>query len=205
MYIPKSYAVEDAATLYAFIKRYNFGTMVTQHQGSMKATLIPFMLDDERGVLKAHMARANDQWKDFDGSEALILFQGPHAYVSPSWYEERLSVPTWNYTAAHVYGVPSIIEDESTVRQMLQELVRNHEHGRDPEWQMALPEDYLHKMMQAIVAFEIKIERIEGKFKLSQNRSQADQVSVMAHLAARESELEHDTARMMQELKIKVK
>src|SRR5690349_14035896 len=107
MYIPKSFAIEDAETLYQFMRAHNFATLVTQHDGHMTATSIPFMVDSERGVLKAHMARANDQWKQFDGSEALVLFQWAHAYISPSWYEVHPSVPTWNYTAAHVYGAPT--------------------------------------------------------------------------------------------------
>ncbi|HVU12572.1 MAG TPA: FMN-binding negative transcriptional regulator [Phototrophicaceae bacterium] len=197
MYIPKSNLEIDIAVLYAFMREHNFATLVTQHEGRLDATHLPVMIDSERGVIKAHLARANDQWKVFDGGEALIIFQGPHAYVSPTWYETHPSVPTWNYATVHVYGVPRLIDDDATVRAMLRELVANHEHGRDPEWMMNLPEDYLHKMMAAIVAFELPIERIEGKYKLSQNRSEVDQDSVIEHLLGSPYPVEVETAELM--------
>ena len=197
MYIPKSFKVSDAETLYKFLREYNFATLVTEQHGHLTASAIPFMVDSERGVLKAHVARANDQWQHFDGREALVIFQGPHAYISPSWYTEQPSVPTWNYSAVHVYGAPTVISDETVVQAMLTELVANHEHGRDPEWPMQLPDDYYHKMRQAIVVFEIPIARIEGKFKLSQNRSEADVASVIDHLESSSSPLDNETARLM--------
>lgn len=197
MYIPKAFSVSDTLVLYQFMRDNNFATLITQHQGHMTATPLPFLVDSERGVLKAHLARANHQWKQFDGSEALILFQGPHAYISPTWYETYPSVPTWNYTTVHVYGVPVIIDDENAVRLTLHELVKNHEHGRNPEWQMQLPEDYLHKMMQSIVAFEFQIQSVEGKFKLSQNRSEVDQAQVIAHLNASDHPLDREVAQLM--------
>jgi transcriptional regulator len=194
MYIPKSFAETDAAILYDFMRANNFAALITQHEGRITASHIPFMVDSERGVLKAHLARANDQWKSFGEGEALVIFQGAHAYISPSWYETHPSVPTWNYTAVHVYGVPQIVEDEGEMRGMLGELVKNHEGGRSPEWVMDLPEDYLQTMMKAIVGFEVKIERVEGKFKLSQNRSEVDQESVIAHLRESEYPLDVQTA-----------
>ena len=194
MYIPKSFAETDAAVLYDFMRANNFAALITQHDGHLTASHIPFMVDTERGVLKAHLARANDQWKSFGEGEALVIFQGAHAYISPSWYETHPSVPTWNYTAVHVYGVPQIIEDDATMRTMLRELVSNHEHGRKPEWEMNLPEDYLQTMMKAIVGFEMPIERIEGKFKLSQNRSEVDQASVIEHLSSSLYPLDVQTA-----------
>jgi len=194
MYIPKSFAETDAAILYDFMRANNFAALITRHEGHIVASHLPFMVDTERGVLKAHLARANDQWKSFDGSETLIIFQGAHAYISPTWYATHPSVPTWNYTAVHVYGVPQIIEDHATMRAMLRELVANHEHGRIPEWTMDLPEDYLQTMMKSIVVFEIPIDRIEGKFKLSQNRSEVDQASVIEHLSNSAYPLEVQTA-----------
>ncbi len=196
MYIPKSNLETDPSVLYQFMRAHNFAALITQRDGQMVATHIPFMLDAERGVLKAHLARANDQWQSFDGGEALVIFQGAHAYVSPTWYETHPSVPTWNYAVVHVYGVPQIVEDDATVHDMLRELVENHERGRDPEWQMNLPDDYYQKMRQAIVVFELPITRIEGKFKLSQNRSEADQESVIAHLASSPYPLDVETAQL---------
>lgn len=196
MYIPKSNAETDTAVLYQFMREHNFATLVTQRDGQITATHLPFIVDAERGVLQAHLARANDQWQAFGASEALVIFQGAHAYISPTWYEKQPSVPTWNYTAVHVYGVPQIISDEAIMRPLLAELVANHERGRQPEWVMDLPEDYLRKMMQAIVMFELPIERIEGKYKLSQNRSDADQASVIAHLADSADPIEQEVAQL---------
>jgi transcriptional regulator len=197
MYIPRSFAETDAKVLYEFMREHNFAAFVTQKDGQMVASHLPFMVDTERGVLKAHLARANNQWKGFDGSGALVIFQGAHAYVSPTWYEAHPSVPTWNYATVHVYGVPQIVDDDATIRAMLGELVENHEHGRDPEWEMHLPEDYYAKMAQSIVVFELPISRVEGKFKLSQNRSEVDQESVIAHLSESAYPLEVETAQLM--------
>ena len=199
MYIPKSFAETDAATLYQFMRANNFAALVSQHDGHMVATHLPLLVDSERGVLKAHLARANPQWKSFDGREALVIFQGPHAYVSPSWYETHPSVPTWNYSTVHVYGAPRLIDDDAVIRATLRELVENHERGRRPEWEMALPDDYFETMLKAIVAFELPIERVEGKFKLSQNRSDVDQASVIAHLAESAYPSDVEAARLMAE------
>lgn len=202
MYIPKSFAEEDLKTLHAFMRANNFATLVSQHEGQMVASHIPFMLDSqpgEYGLLTAHLARANSQWKQFaGGQEALVIFQGTHAYISPSWYGVHPSVPTWNYTAVHAYGVPQIIEDHNRLYGMLEALVHNHEDGRNPAWEMRLPEDYLDKMMQSIVGFEIEITRLEGKYKLNQNRSEADQQSVINHLKQSEHALDVTTGELME-------
>ena len=182
MYIPASFSERDAATLYAFMRVHNFAALVTASE-TLMATHVPFLIDAERGVLRAHLARANPQWKHFDGREALVIFQGPHAYISPTWYQAHPSVPTWNYTAVHVYGAPRIVADDALLRQMLRELVEQHERGRNPEWKMELPEDYLRGMLKAVVGFELPVARIEGKYKLSQNRSDTDVDGVIAALA----------------------
>ena len=182
MYIPASFSERDAATLYAFMRVHNFAALVTASE-TLMATHVPFLIDAERGVLRAHLARANPQWKHFDGREALVIFQGPHAYISPTWYEVHPSVPTWNYTAVHVCGAPRIVADDALLRQMLRDLVEQHERGRNPEWKMELPEDYLRGMLKAVVGFELPVARIEGKYKLSQNRSDTDVDGVIAALA----------------------
>src|SRR5206468_2683175 len=135
------------------------------------------------GTLLSHMARANDQWQDFArGAEALVIFQGHHTYISPSWYEIHPSVPTWNYMVVHAYGTPRLITDDDRIRAALRELVATHESAFDEPWPMDLPDDYLRKMLRGIVAFEIPITRLEGKFKLSQNRSERDRQLVIAAL-----------------------
>ena len=202
MYIPKSFAENDRAVLHAFMRENNFAALVTQHDGELLASHVPFMLDTtrtENGVLVAHLARANPQWKHLVGhTEVMVLFQGTHAYISPTWYEEHPSVPTWNYAVVHAYGRPRLIEDGVQMRMMLRALVDTHEQPRMPAWEMDVPEDYMQKMMQAIVAFEIPIERLEGKYKLSQNRSEADQQHVIDALGNSEYPVERSTAALMQ-------
>ena len=200
MYIPPSNRADDRAQLHGLMREYNFATLVTQHQGAPFATHLPFMLDAERGphgTLLAHLARANPQWRDFSSSEALVIFQGPHAYISPSWYEVHPSVPTWNYAVVHAYGTPRPIEDRDTLYRMLEALVDTHEAGFAQPWRMELPDDYLDKMMRAVVGFEIEITRLEGKLKLSQNRSEHDQRRVVEMLGTSADPLSVDVAAMM--------
>jgi transcriptional regulator len=187
VYIPKINAVTDLALLHDLMRRFSFATLVTTQGGCPVATHLPFLLypeEGEHGTLLAHMARANTQWRGFaEGNEALVIFQGPHTYISPSWYEDHVSVPTWNYAVAHAYGVPRVISDEERVREALRALVDAHEGGFEMPWAMDLPEEYLQQQLRAIVAFELPIARLEGKFKLSQNRSTEDQRRVRAQLA----------------------
>src|SRR6266511_5872245 len=201
MYVPKSFQIEDLTELHAFMRAYSFATLVTQQQGAPFASHLPFLLDAERGphgTLLAHMARANPQWRDFAaGQAALVIFQGPHAYISPSWYEVAPSVPTWNYAVVHAYGVPRIVEDRSALYQMLKTLVDTHESTFERPWPMELPEDYLDKMTHAIVGFEIAITRLEGKLKLSQNRGENDRRHVAEALAASGDPLGEGVAKMM--------
>jgi transcriptional regulator len=154
----------------------------------------------EHGTLVGHMARANRQWQDFgEAGEALVIFQGDHGYVSPSWYETHPSVPTWNYLAVHAYGFPRLIEDAERVRETLRALVTRYEAGFDEPWPMDLPDDYLRKMIGGIVVFEIPLTRLEGKFKLSQNRPVADRRRVIATLAASADPTQRALAAAMQD------
>jgi transcriptional regulator len=189
VYIPGETRVTDPRRLHELMRQHSFGVLVTVRDGCPRASHLPFLVlaGGEHGRLVAHMARANDQWQDFrPGAEVLVVFQGEHAYVSPSWYDKHPSVPTWNYVVVHARGVPMLIEEPAAVRAYLQALVDHHERGFETPWRMELPADYLARMMRAIVAFEIPISRIEGKFKLSQNRSRADQHRVANALAQSE-------------------
>jgi transcriptional regulator len=131
------------------------------------------------------MARANPQWRHFaDGQEALVIFQGPHAYISPSWYTDHQSVPTWNYAVVHAYGMPRLLEDVET-RALLQSLVETFEAPLEPPWRLdSLPEENITRMLRGIVGFEIEIARLEGKLKLNQNRPEVDQERVVEVLEA---------------------
>jgi len=186
MYIPKAFREDDISRLHTFMEAYSFATLVTQHESIPFATHLPFLLDPERGpngILLAHMARANPQWHDFaSAQEVLVIFQGPHTYISPSWYEVELSVPTWNYAVVHAYGLPHLIEDGEELYKLLKTLIQTHEAHFEKPWPFQLSEDYLQKMMRGIVGFEIEITRLEGKFKLSQNRTENERENVIAAL-----------------------
>jgi transcriptional regulator len=165
------------------MQQYSFATLVTQHNGVPFASHLPFLLQTGAGpygTLLGHMARANPQWQDFNsGQEVLVIFQGPHAYVSPSWYEVHPSVPTWNYAAVHAYGIPQVIHDHHALYNLLRTLVQTYEAPSPRPWAFDLPEDYLRSMMQGIVGFTIALCRLEGKYKLSQNRPAQDRPRVM--------------------------
>jgi transcriptional regulator len=203
MYIPKHFQTGDTAQMHALIRRHNFATLVTQHDGAPFASHVPFLLDTTRGphgTLLAHLARANPQWHDLAaGQTALAIFQGPHAYVSPSWYTAELSVPTWNYAAIHAYGTARIVEDRDELYGLLKALVDTHEAGFAQPWPMDLPGDYVDKMMRGVVGFEIAIERLEGKLKLSQNRGADDRERVIAALAESPDPTTAGVAELMRE------
>ncbi|MEP7284186.1 MAG: FMN-binding negative transcriptional regulator [Chloroflexota bacterium] len=202
MYIPGAFREEDQSVLHDFMQQNNFAVLVTSNDGQLCATHLPFYLDPSRGqhgTLVAHMARANAQWKTFDGEhEALIIFQGAHAYISPSWYEPtQTNVPTWNMAVVHAYGVPRIITDDEQMYRMLTQLVDAHELGFESPWSIQNSEASVHRQLAAIVGFEITITRLEGKFKLSQNRSETDQQHVIEALSQSLNELDRQVAGLM--------
>jgi transcriptional regulator len=182
MYVPSHFRMAGDQAPYDFMAAHAFATLVSTHEGAPFATHLPFLL--EGGRLRAHMARANPQWKSFGTAEVMVVFTGPHAYVSPSWYEATDEVPTWNYAAVHAYGVPQIITDPTEVRAMLETLVTRNERGFAVPWKMTTAsEAYLSRLMNGIVAFDIPIARLDAKEKLSQNHHEADRIRVAAQLA----------------------
>lgn len=178
MYRPQHFNEPRTEVLQELIRQYSFGTLVSHVDGEMMASHLPFLLQGEgpQGTLLAHVARANPQWSAFrDGQQVLAIFHGPHAYVSPSWYETELSVPTWNYAVVHAYGVPRLIEEVGELRELLREMVGTFEDAFEQPWSLdRLPEEFLERQMRAIVGFEIPISRLEGKVKMSQNRLAVD-------------------------------
>ncbi len=190
MYVPKAFAGADTAWCHDLMRRESFALLVTvDEDGAPFASHLPVLLDAARGslgTLEAHVARANPQWRHFaDGKPVLCTFAGPHAYVSPAWYGVHPSVPTWNYVAVHAYGVPAVIDEPARVRALLGRLVQTYEGGRAEPWRMdSLAGEYLDGMLRGIVAFEIPIDRLEGKAKLSQNRPEGDQAGVVDGLRA---------------------
>lgn len=171
MYVPPSFAEPNRDRLHDFIEQNGFGVLVSQHAGIPVATHLPFLLDRNggpQGTLSGHMARANPQWRDAEGQPALAVFSGPHAYVSPAWYETEKMVPTWNYVAVHATGRLRVIEDPDELRPIVQASVAVYEAPRPSPWQLE-PGEYLERMLKQIVGFRIEIERLEGAWKLSQN------------------------------------
>ncbi|HUN53162.1 MAG TPA: FMN-binding negative transcriptional regulator [Candidatus Sulfotelmatobacter sp.] len=203
MYVPTHFAVADPAASHRLIAENAFGELVTVDEtGAPFASHLPFLLDAGRGpqgTLVAHMARANPQWRHFAaGKPVLAIFHGPHAYVSPAWYATHPAVPTWNYVAVHAYGVPRIVEDASAVKDILGRLVDANEAANGTAWRMGgLSEPYLAGMLRGIVAFEMPIDRLEGKAKLSQNRDATDQARVAAALEQSADPTARATAKAM--------
>lgn len=186
MYIPKAFEVTDLATLHQFIETYSFATLVTVAGEQPVATRLPLILDRARGrhgSLLGHVARANPQWRSFDGNrQCLVMFDGPHAYISPSWYATAPAVPTWNYAAVHVYGIPRPFHDAAKLAALVDGLVGIYEAGMPQPWPGTLPADFKAAMLKAIVGFAIEIDQIEGKFKLGQNRSVEDRSGAVVRL-----------------------
>ena len=188
MYLPPAFATKDLATLHDLIAAYSFGAIVSVVPEGPYATHVPFLLDRERGVngtLVGHLSRGNPHWRHLAGQTAMAMFLGPHGYISPSWYKAHPAVPTWNYAAVHAYGTPRLIEDAAGLRAIVNRLVARYEGQRPAPWTTdSLPADFMSGMLKGIVGFEMPIERIEGKLKLSQNRSHEDRRRVIAELAA---------------------
>ncbi len=201
MYTPPAFRIEDHEELRAFIGQHSFATIITHDGDSPHATHMPVLLDmslGPHGTLLTHMARANPQWQHFaNQQEVLVIFTGPHAYISPAWYAEGPAVPTWNYTAVHVYGIARVIEDPQRFSQMLNDLVEFHEKGRENRWSGEMPEGYRDQIMKGAIGIEIEITRVEGKFKLSQNRPPADVAGVIAALSTSADQTDRETAGMM--------
>lgn len=182
MYTPQSFQVDDLATLHSLMRDYNFATLISHEAGSVVATHLPFLLDADRGpngTLVSHMARANPHWQSWtESTEVVVIFQGPHSYISPSWYVNQIAVPTWNYAAVHAYGTPSLLDDRESLRDIIDRLVAFQEGPLGNPWDPSQAEPMVEALLEAIVGFEIAIDRLEGKFKFNQNRSREDQESV---------------------------
>ena len=179
VYLPEHFRIDDRASLLAHAAANPFATVLTQGQDGMVVSHLPLLVDAERGLLRGHLARENPQFVHLEaGAEALAIFHGPHAYISPSVYAKHPSVPTWNYVVVHARGHARVV-DEQALAAMLDDLVTRF----DPTgWRFEPPDDYRRKMMGAIAGFEIPIEALEGKAKLSQNKSAEDRARVAGWL-----------------------
>ncbi|MCP2075329.1 UNVERIFIED_ORG: transcriptional regulator [Pseudomonas lini] len=193
MYNPKAFAVEDLPQLQQMMVDCRLAVLITHGEHGLQASHLPLLLDTQQGPngsLYGHMARANPQWRDLEaGAEALVIFAGADAYVSPSFYPSKAEhgkvVPTWNYQAVHAYGTAEVFNDPERLRNLVGALTDRHESGRALPWSIDdAPAEYIDSMLRAIVGFALPIQRLEGKRKLSQNRSPVDAAGVRNGLAA---------------------
>ena len=187
MYTPSSFKETDPNILFEFVEKYNFGLLFSQHTGSPMVTHLPFLVDPNRGkkgVLSAHFARANKHWKHInDSDELLIVFQGPHTYISPSWYVNRGDVPTWNYATVHIRGTATVIHEEELLHKMATKLTHFHENQTESDWKLSeVSKKEYQAELKAIVGIEIEISQMEGKFKYNQNKPVEDQLKVIKNL-----------------------
>ncbi|HAJ13879.1 MAG TPA: transcriptional regulator [Comamonadaceae bacterium] len=193
MYLPASFRQDDLGEMHRQIRATPFALLTSAGTDGVQASHLPLLLEPDEGefgTLYGHFARANPHWCELrGGAEGLAIFSGPDAYISPSWYpgkaEHGKVVPTWNYIAVHARGPVQLIEDRESLLQIVSRLSDQHEAGRPQPWAVSdAPDDYLAAMLRAIVGFALPIRRLEGKWKLGQNRSPADQVGVRQGLAA---------------------
>jgi transcriptional regulator len=191
MYIPKLHEQPDLHALHALVRSHPLGTWATQGDGELIVNHVPFVLDQSRGpygLLRCHVARANSVWQLFSRTvPSVVVFHGPNAYVSPSWYPSKQAhgrvVPTWNYTVVHAHGIPAIVEAPAQLIGHLTELTASQENSQAVPWRLGdAPAEFIEQMSRQIVAIEIPILRIFGKWKVSQNRSATDRLGVVAAL-----------------------
>lgn len=190
MYTPAFNQIVDRATLIEVMRTYSFAILIGPQSGvesttPLAATHLPLVVKDEGpyGLLEGHFARANRHWQALAGRETLVVFSGPHSYVSPTLYVDPLSVPTWNYIAVHAHGTMELVEDEAGKDRLLIELIHVHEPAFAEKWR-AMPDEFRRFMLAEIVGFRMPITRIEGKFKISQNREPVERHAVQSAHAA---------------------
>ena len=188
LYVPPHFAASDRAAIARLVHDHPFATLVTPAAPEPLVTHLPLILTADRephGTLLGHFARANPHVRAAAGAESIAIFHGPHAYVSPSWYEEpAAAVPTWNYAVVHAHGTLELADEPAETRTILDALIQRFESGRPRPWQLGLDGERLDAMVGAIIGFRMRLRRIDAKFKLSQNRSVGDRRRVAQALEA---------------------
>ena len=206
MYVPKLHEETDPSVLHALIKSHPLGAWVTQGKEGLLANHIPFLLDASRGAqgtLVGHVARANPVWQSFSSTvNSIIIFQGAEAYITPSWYpskhEHGKAVPTWNYAVVHAHGMPRVVDDREWLLQQLTRLTDVHEAGQALPWKVSdAPPDFIESLLDVIVGIEIPIDKLVGKWKVSQNRPEPDKLGVVAGLLSRDDAPSRDMASLV--------
>lgn len=199
MYIPKQYQLTDEQKIHQFIKEYSFATVFSIHQGVPEATHLPLYLSEDGKFLYGHFARANTQWKDILDQQVLAVFNGPHSYISSSWYETKDSVPTWNYVSVHVKGLIEMMEDEEEIRRSLHHLIEKYETPNSSYDVNDVDSKYMTGLLKGIVPFKLRISTIEAVAKLSQGHSKERQKLVIDELLKRNDGFDEDIAKLMME------
>lgn len=200
MYIPPKFSIQDIQTIRYFIAQNSFGILLSLDEDEFHDTHIPFVLSKEGTSLYGHVAKANPQWKAWQKNPKVkVIFHGPHAYVSPTYYISENQVPTWNYTAISITGDVEIIEEVKEQHQVIQELVEKNESFQEIPWKFENDNEKILPMFNAIVCFKIKIDKIKAKYKLSQNKSIEDQRSVVQHLKEKGTPMDLEIAQLMEQ------
>lgn len=202
MYTPKHFQLTDEQEAISFMQRYSFATLVTATDDVPFATHLPFLVTkrDEQIILASHFARANPQATEIIGKDVLVIFAEPHAYISPKHYEKETNVPTWNYIAVHAYGKATILPAGEQTAELLARMISNYEAEYLSQWN-GLPDEYKQRMMKGIVAFEIVVNDLQGKQKLSQNRSEIERENIITTLSKSDDTTEAEIAKYMDRLK----
>ncbi len=196
MYQPRHFQQEDHATLHALMVAHPLAALVSLGADGLTADHVPLEFDAQagpHGTLRGHVARANPLWRDGAGQQVLAIFRGPQAYITPSWYPSKAAthkvVPTWNYAVVHAHGPLRVVEDAPWLHDLVSRLTQHHEQHRHTPWAVSdAPEDYIQQMLRAIVGIEIPIERLVGKWKISQNRDDADRLGVAQGLSQQDGD-----------------
>ena len=198
MYIPEFNRLTDRNEIVDFMNQFSFATIISARNNLPVATPLPFLINikDEQITLTSHFAKANDQWKDIENNQVLIIFSEPHAYISPVNYDKVLNVPTWNYISVHAYGKGKLITESEKVAEILEATIDNYESAYRQQWDN-FPEEYKSKMTKGIVAFEIVVTEVKAKKKLSQNRSEEEKQRIIESLSESEDSNERQIAAFM--------
>ncbi len=202
MYIPSAFQEADRDKLIEFIETHSFGVLVSSGQQPLFATHLPFLVEPHsgpRGCLVGHIAKANPHWRQLAEQPALVIFSGPHAYISPSWYHSDNVVPTWNYLAVHAHGKCALVEDRPGISRILQATVEKYERSMPAPWTVASDTPFFERLAEMVVGIRIDIERLEGKWKLGQNHPPAMRENVARMLAGQGSDDSRAIARLMAE------
>jgi len=202
MYIPKFNTFPNKQEVISFMRKYSFGTIITSVNNLPVATHLPFLVDerDDQIIISSHFAKANPQALDVDDHTNLVIFTEPHAYISPKNYPKEAEVPTWNYIAVHAYGKARLLQGEEEHLNLLERTIKNYEAEYFDQWQK-LPHEFRSKMIKGIVGFEIVVNDLQTKSKLSQNRSEVEKENIIHSLSESPSESEREIAQYMTSLK----